>query len=323
MNKQRIHWIDWSKCLLIYLVVLGHYGHIPTLVDNFISAFHMPAFFLISGYLHRSTPLKTSLIKSFKRLIIPALLFSILCWLLTSCVMQLRHIPFTMDEYVYKPLLGIIRYDRPNVAPPCGVIWFLQILFIGKILLDVVVQKGKEWVLWSVCLVCIAMTAIWYAMGIDDRCYIFFLQRTCACFPFIALGYMCKERQWLQRLFAIKFLPYILLGIYVAGVIYNGCVGLFSWSFGHNVFLYYSIALIGCIDFFLIVNRFKIGGGNLLITISNGTIVILCLHRLMISLFRDHLHIDAFMGSLIICAACYPFILFFNRYMPWFVGKSK
>lgn len=140
MSRERIHWIDWSKCLLIYLVVLAHYGGIPTLVDNFICAFHMPAFFMISGYLHRPAPFKTSLVKNFKRLIIPALLFSILCWGFTSCIMLLKHVPFTMDEYVYKPLLGIIRYDRPNVTPPCGVIWFLQVLFLGKILLDVVVQ---------------------------------------------------------------------------------------------------------------------------------------------------------------------------------------
>lgn len=260
MSKERIHWIDRSKCLLIYLVVVQHYGGIPTLADNFICAFHMPAFFMISGYLHRPLPLKISLVKNFKRLIIPALLFSILCWGFTFCIMLLKHIPFTVDEYVYKPLLGIIRYDRPNVTPPCGVIWFLQVLFIGKLLLDVVVQWGNK-AIWAACLVCAVMTGIWYAMGIDDRCYLFFLQRTCASFPFIAWGYMCKEQQWFRHLFAIKLLPYILLVLYMAGVIYNGRVGICSWHFGRNVFWYYSIAWTGCISFFLIVNKFKIGGG--------------------------------------------------------------
>lgn len=166
------------------------------------------------------------------------------------------------------------------------------------------------------------MTGIWYTMGIDDRCNLFFLQRTCASFPFIAFGYMCKEQQWLQRLFTIKNLSYILFVLYVAGVIYNGRVGICSWRFGHNVLFFYFIALTGCIGFFLSVNRIKTGWNNLLINTSNGTIVILCFHRLMIP-FLTHFHVNAFTGSLVICALCYPFILFFNRYMPWFIGKFK
>ena len=54
MDK-RIKWIDYSKAGLIYLVVLAHYGHINTNVENLICAFHMPAFFFISGYLHKSS----------------------------------------------------------------------------------------------------------------------------------------------------------------------------------------------------------------------------------------------------------------------------
>ena len=58
----------------------------------------------------------------------------------------------------------------------------------------------------------------------------------------------------------------------------------------------------------------------MLITISNGTIVILCLHRLMI-MFAVHAHIGPYIGSFIILAVCYPLILFFNKYLPWFTGK--
>lgn len=62
------------------------------------------------------------------------------------------------------------------------------------------------------------------------------------------------------------------------------------------------------------------GGGSLLINISNGTIIILCLHRIMISL-AYHVNLDAYLGSLVIVVLCYPLILFFNKYLPWFVGK--
>ncbi len=259
MVKERILWIDWSKCILIYLVVLAHYGHIHPFVDNMICAFHMPAFFMISGYLHKVIPPKESVARNFKRLIIPALLFSLLCWAVMSTWDFLKGVPFSAEEHVYKPLLGIICYDRPRVSPPCGVIWFLQVLFICQILLDILAKYGLKCIA-VVCLICAVATGIWYYAGIDDKRYIFFIQRTCASFPFVALGYVAKQKRWIQSLSAMKWLPWTLLAFYVLGVIYNGRVGIATWRFGHDVFLYYSIAIIGCFGFYLIVNKIKLGG---------------------------------------------------------------
>ena len=47
---QRFHWIDWAKVILIYLMVVGHCFPIKWQY-NLIYAFHMPAFFFISGFL--------------------------------------------------------------------------------------------------------------------------------------------------------------------------------------------------------------------------------------------------------------------------------
>lgn len=257
--KERIYWIDWSKWLLIYLVVLGHNGPIPASVDNFICAFHMPAFFMISGYLHKPAPLGQSVAKNFKRLLVPAFLFSVLCWGAYTVLHLLQHVPFTTGEYICKPLLGLIRYDRPNVSPPCGVIWFLQVLFLCKILLDLLLRKAEKAVL-PVCAVCLAAVWFWYEQGIDDKRYIFFLQRTCASFPFVALGYLAREKQVLQRLGGFRWLPWLLTALYLAGVAYNGRVGIVSWRFGHDVLLWFLIALSGCVGFFLFVNRIKTEG---------------------------------------------------------------
>lgn len=317
--KERIHWIDWSKCILIYLVVVAHYGRISPFVDNLICAFHMPAFFMISGYLHKQMPVKQSVIKNFKRLIVPAFLFSLLCWGYFVALMVIKDVPFTFDGYVSKFLFGMIFYDRPNVTPPCGVIWFLQVLFISKILLDIVARYGDK-AIFAACAVCAVATWVWYTADINDMRYQFLLQRTCASFPFVALGYVAKEKQLFLKLSRVGWLPYLLLALYLVGVVYNGRVGIATWRFGHDVVLYYLVALTGCICFFLFVNKIKFGGGNLLINISNGTIIILCLHRIMISL-AYHVPLGAYIGSLVIVVLCYPLILFFNKYLPWFTGK--
>ena len=55
--KNRIEWIDYSKGILIILVIAGH--AIPEFdlhldyLAHFIYSFHMPAFFILSGYLFR------------------------------------------------------------------------------------------------------------------------------------------------------------------------------------------------------------------------------------------------------------------------------
>ena len=254
MIRGRLHWIDWSKCILIYLVVVAHYGQIPTFADNLICAFHMPAFFMISGYLHKVLSLRESISKNFKRLIIPALLFSILCWGFNLLRMALKDMPFSVEEYIYKPLLGLVCYDRPRVSPPCGVIWFLQVLFLSKLLLDIVVRKGTKASV-AMCVFCISATAIWYSMGIDDKRYIFFIQRTCASFPFVILGYWAKEYQWFQKLSLSKVLPWLLLLLFVVGGLYHGRTGIVTWSFGHHALWFYLIALLGCFSFFLLVNK--------------------------------------------------------------------
>jgi acyltransferase len=47
----RYNWIDWSKSIAIFLVI---WGHVPMQSEThtIIYSFHMPLFFLISGYLY-------------------------------------------------------------------------------------------------------------------------------------------------------------------------------------------------------------------------------------------------------------------------------
>ena len=56
-DKKRIPWIDWSKVIAIYFVVLGHFvtksNTTNIIFVHWIYSFHMPFFFFISGYLFR------------------------------------------------------------------------------------------------------------------------------------------------------------------------------------------------------------------------------------------------------------------------------
>ena len=81
--KNRIEWIDYSKGILIILVIAGH--AIPEFdlhldyLAHFIYSFHMPAFFILSGYLFRyKKDINTVEFakKKAKQLLIPYIIFS-------------------------------------------------------------------------------------------------------------------------------------------------------------------------------------------------------------------------------------------------------
>ena len=69
----KVNWVDSLKGLAIILAVLGH---IASPLSSFIYSFHMPLFFIISGFfLNPTNELKRELIKSFKRLFNPFFIY--------------------------------------------------------------------------------------------------------------------------------------------------------------------------------------------------------------------------------------------------------
>ncbi|MCK8087073.1 acyltransferase family protein [Vibrio sp. 1CM8B] len=73
--------IDIYRGLCLSLVVLGHSPYLPVDIRQVIYSFHMPAFFILSGYLFKNNGRKTQnyIYSRFRRLVIPAWTFGIIC----------------------------------------------------------------------------------------------------------------------------------------------------------------------------------------------------------------------------------------------------
>lgn len=50
-NTTRVEWIDLLRSMGLLLVILGHVKNVPVEVKLAIYSFHMPLFFVLSGYL--------------------------------------------------------------------------------------------------------------------------------------------------------------------------------------------------------------------------------------------------------------------------------
>lgn len=257
-GNNRIFWIDFSKAILIVLVIFAHCPFVPPLLDTLICGFHMPAFFIISGYLHKCAPdMVTCFKKNAKRLLIPALLFSFFCYVIWLAKYLLLHKAFLMDECVKKPLLGLFIYDNSMATPMCGVIWFLVVLFLCFLLLDFIsMHFGKTGIIVAT-LLCIMASIIFFRFDCKDFRYGFYLQRAVISFPFVALGALSRKISIMdgQKTLVTKSLA--LTAAYIVLVFINGRTGIYSCTFGQSVLAYYAASITGSFALFHWMAMFK------------------------------------------------------------------
>lgn len=136
----RMEWLDSVKAIGMILVYIGHCNISGW--NLYIYLFHMPLFFIISGFLwnaekNRSMKFKDFARKKFKAYIIPYFKVATTCFLLWGVFLNIfRYGGFT-DEYwtqLTKYLFGIVVYSRGTVEwlPQCSPIWFLTCLFVAE-----------------------------------------------------------------------------------------------------------------------------------------------------------------------------------------------
>ena len=80
--KKRIAWIDFLKGIMIVCVIIGHTYPVDSIIRNIIFSFHMPLYFVLSGYTIKEIS-KQDILKSFvkdiRRLIVPAISTLFIC----------------------------------------------------------------------------------------------------------------------------------------------------------------------------------------------------------------------------------------------------
>lgn len=123
--------IDIFRGIGIMLVVLGHVKGVPDILHKAIYSFHMPAFFLLSGYLFNPRKAGDSVIDyakaKFLRLVIPAWTIGLICG--TAFVLMLVLGKIGASEFatrLWGTLVGFPRADQNFMSTP---LWFLFCLF--------------------------------------------------------------------------------------------------------------------------------------------------------------------------------------------------
>ena len=135
-NKSRNNYISIAKAIGIILMVVGHSG-CPVVIGNFIYLFHMPLFFVCSGYFFREIADKASLLNFYKKrikgLYLPYLKWSILFLLLHNVFHYFNitgNIIYQTHDYIRQFIRLVTMTDYELLIRP---FWFIKELLFASV----------------------------------------------------------------------------------------------------------------------------------------------------------------------------------------------
>lgn len=320
MVKVRENWIDWAKTILIFLMVLGH-NHISGVERVWIYGFHMPAFFIISGYLYKPRDWKMTL-KSF---VVPIAFYSVIrfCFYLAKNAYMGNPFP---DHVIFRTLVPLFKANVHDEITLFSGIWFLVcLLFCRFICGDIYNRISKNWI-YVFSIICFAFMAVENWIPVPNHIQETYLYRTIACVPFFTLGMFWKK--WKERVTVggLK-MAVLFVVIYTLVVLQNGYVEFASGIYGMNYSLTFIIAVLGSYALFSFCNSLK-GYGSIQL-FSTGTILILGFHKIILNLMAmfisyENLYLTNIMSvveTIIVMAVCYLPIKYCVKNCPILLGK--
>ena len=160
-KMNRIVWLDVAKCLGMVAIYCGHYN-----ADSFVWLFHVPFFFLLSGFsesMNKETHVNANLKKYVKSLLIPYFVLAIfVAWV---HAIEYRSTTEYLSMLSGWLLQGAIR----NVYAPAVPMWFITCLFSIKVIF-ILLKKILRFkpLLLLVSLVTYGM-ACWHTFGLLEN----------------------------------------------------------------------------------------------------------------------------------------------------------
>lgn len=312
IKENRIEYIDLIKGFTILLVVLGHIYQYNNPIKIWIYSFHMPLFFIISGFFAKNNiNLNKLLMKKFKSLIIPYISFG-------CCIILLMFLTEGLSDelktYIVFFITGVGR----------DALWFLPALFVAELLFNVISKIKNN----------IIKCAFFISLFIIGLCGDYFIHniiltpmyRSLVGLGFYVLGsYSFKYLNKINVSYITLFIVFVV-DLFLA--LNNKCIDLWALTF-NNRFIYLTCSILGSFCIILLFknlsernisnNILKFFGINTLIIMSSQQFIINCINKLTKMNYYNTLYGLAIFILVIVIEI--PIIYIINNYIPWMLGK--
>ena len=340
VTRQDIVWMDWAKIIGIFLVIFGHllqrtgHWHHPELMELwiFVYLFHMPLFFVLSGYMYKESQ---SYKKIFFALVVPYIIYQLL-FFPAAFAMNVRNEGFSI-LFLCKQLLGIVLGDGYNTSISfydCLPCWFIVSIIQVRLFFHFVPINRKSIILLLI--LCPALLLLLKAYNVD---LIFCLDTTLMAIPYFLIGNVLAREDCLTKIktawggyLCSSLCLIILLMVYRI----NGSAQMNGPFFGKNIILNYLGGISGSMMVIFFVLKFKrisyngkLMARNTLFLIFYHWVVLLVFG--VVGFFNMWKLIDNYVWAAIMMAtyailvlySSIPVISYLNKKYPIVLGKKK
>lgn len=354
MKEKRLDYLDMVKGVGIFFVVLGHIEYISTPLRVWISSFHMPLFFIVSGLLMsiKNEPerdFNITIKRKFKGIIIPYLWFSLAYFIIdifnVTIIQNITINVFWMD------LISSVTFYGMSV------LWFLPALFLAITGFLFLMKKFPDKVV-AILLIVIAMLCYLLQRKVINPFYdshsssmlITSLLNFIRVFLRASIGMSFLGYAYFIHKLVIKYIPslneepsiksriiqllsgvvFLAINIYLSNV--NEAVDM-HYIILNNVFLYYLGAFLGCYGIILICKN--IPSIKLVTYYGKNSLIVMACHvnfYILYASLRIALKIDQYTTHAkhyIFLAVTMFFVFLFStiviegiqRFFPFVLGK--
>jgi len=313
-QRERIAYIDITKTICITLMVVGHWTNNSILL-MYIYSFHMPALFVISGFLYKPHPWKRTII-SFG---VPVVFYSLINIGVLLLIGELkfnslfsRDVFFRFFHYRFGLGDGFFMGD-----------WFIWSLLGLRLLFGDIKKTSffKKYYIAVSIIVIIYMSFESYLISIDTLFRGWYISRLIPSLPFFCFGFFLKDNKWNPLCLSLNRVLILCL-LFILIPIINGMCSINSNEYGLSYMIFYINAIVSTIFMFTI--SVNLPSNQFATTISKGTMLILGLHVPIMKILNGILpqYCDIIIPFLTIFICFYP-IRWLDKYCPLLLGKAK
>lgn len=272
--KERVVWIDWAKSIGILLVVMGHDDAIDERILGYISTFHMPLFFLCSGFLFSADSSFVHLVrKNLLKLCLPYLFYN-LVWaalmIVGGLVCQYAHTDPEWHQRICLHLYPLLTGQATEQF--CAPVWFLLSLFWCRLSGYWLIRGNRM----QKCLLCIIWSLLVFARSKVDYSMPFSLDTAALGMLWFVLGQLLCRHSFCSQSSAIRWIaPLGLIIGFLIYVVHGGCSYVWCRPNGLIGIVGTFCTLIGLYASFQLFGKYS---NSVVLSVSKSTLFVMCMH---------------------------------------------
>lgn len=290
-------------------------------INNFITSFFMPVFFVYSGMFVRKETWKEFLVKKSETLLIPLFSFYLLGYVFAAIFSHIGMMRLHND-FLWTNIFNIFCSKTFSI----GALWFLAALFVGLTIVQFCYRIGNSSIRFMILLL-FALIGMTWNVFMPYRMF-FYADSGCYSVGFLVVGHLLMKSLKKTRLDRnVESLLILTVSFIIVFLLQNNKASMMMATWHGNLFLSWVVGVCGAI--LVLAFSALLKNNKLFAYIGKNSIVVLCVHFFFIKpvvrilggqVTGISLLLLSYLAVIIMCVYSITLLL---KYCPFIIGKGN